>query len=209
MAQAGAWPAKPVKLVVPFPAGGCTDSVGRLLAAELSKEFGQSVIVENKGGANGNNGSCVVDKAEPDGYPVLLSGVGRVAVGLLAVILLLAPFGEGPADLLQRFDQLRKGLAIGEAQIRPGAVLQALLVLGLSLLSVKMLKRWLANRYLPTTELDPGMQLSAATLFGYAGCVLAVALSLSAAGIGLERVAWIAKLRVGPDPAGGTPGQGG
>lgn len=127
-----------------------------------------------------------------DQAAVLLSGVGRVAVGLLALILLLAPFGEGPMDLVQRFDQLRKGLAIGEAQIRPGAVLQALLVLSLSLLSVKMLKRWLANRYLPTTELDPGMQLSAATLFGYAGFVLAIALSLSAAGIGLERVAWIA-----------------
>ncbi|QKQ51163.1 mechanosensitive ion channel family protein [Achromobacter denitrificans] len=127
-----------------------------------------------------------------DQAAVLLSGVGRVAVGLLAITLLLAPFGEAPMDLLQRFDQLRKGLAIGEAQIRPGAVLQALLVLGLSLLSVKMLKRWLSNRYLPTTELDPGMQLSAATLFGYAGFVIAVALSLSAAGIGLERVAWIA-----------------
>ncbi len=127
-----------------------------------------------------------------DQAAVLLSGVGRVAVGLLAVILLAAPFGEAPMDLLQRFDQLRKGLAIGEAQIRPGAVLQALLVLALSLLAVKMLKRWLSNRYLPTTELDPGMQLSAATLFGYAGFVIAVALSLSAAGIGLERVAWIA-----------------
>lgn len=127
-----------------------------------------------------------------DQAAVLLSGVGRVAVGLLAIVLLLAPFGEAPMDLLQRFDQLRKGLAIGEAQIRPGAVLQALLVLALSLLSVKVLKRWLSNRYLPTTELDPGMQLSAATLFGYAGFVVAVALSLSAAGIGLERVAWIA-----------------
>ena len=82
-----------------------------------------------------------------DQAAVLLSGVGRVAVGLLAVILLLAPFGEGPMDLVQRFDQLRKGLAIGEAQIRPGAVLQALLVLGLSLLGVKMLKRWLCLLY--------------------------------------------------------------
>lgn len=54
-----------------------------------------------------------------DQAAVLLSGVGRVAVALLAIILLLAPFGEGPMDLLQRFDQLRKGLAIGEAQIRP------------------------------------------------------------------------------------------
>ncbi len=127
-----------------------------------------------------------------DQAAVLLSGIGRVAIALLAIILVLAPFGEAPMDLVQRFDQLRKGLAIGEAQIRPGAVLQALVVLALSLLGVKMLKRWLSNRYLPTTELDPGMQLSAATLFGYGGFVVAVALALSAAGIGLERVAWIA-----------------
>ncbi len=123
---------------------------------------------------------------------VLLSGVGRLCVGLLAIVLLLAPFGEGPMDLVQRFDQLRKGLAIGEAQIRPGALLQALIVLAVSLLSIRILKRWLSNRYLPTTELDPGMQLSAATLFGYAGFVMSIGLSLSAAGIGLERVAWIA-----------------
>lgn len=123
---------------------------------------------------------------------VLLSGLGRVAVVLFAVVLLLAPFGEGPVDLVHRFDLLYKGLQVGEVQIRPGAVLQALLVLALSLLSLRLLKRWLTNRYLPTTDMDPGMQLSAATLFGYAGFVLAVALALSALGIGLERVAWIA-----------------
>ncbi|WP_082601416.1 tripartite tricarboxylate transporter substrate binding protein [Achromobacter sp. Root83] len=80
MAQTGTWPAKQLKLVVPFPAGGSTDSVGRLLAAELSKELGQTVVVENKGGANGNIGSDAVAKAEPDGYTLLLSGVGSNAV---------------------------------------------------------------------------------------------------------------------------------
>ncbi|EXF89099.1 DUF3772 domain-containing protein [Bordetella holmesii] len=123
---------------------------------------------------------------------VLLSGVGRLMVILIAVVLLLAPFGEAPTDLLHRLDQLYKGLQIGEVQIRPGAVAQALLVLAAGLLSVRLLKRWLATRYLLTTELDPGMQVSAATLFGYAGVVVAVALALSALGIGLERVAWIA-----------------
>lgn len=123
---------------------------------------------------------------------VLLSGIGRLLVMLIAVILLLAPFGEAPTDLLHRLDQLYKGLQIGEVQIRPGAVAQALLVLAVALLSVRLLKRWLSSRYLPTTELDPGMQSSAATLFGYAGVVISVALALSALGIGLERVAWIA-----------------
>lgn len=150
-------------------------------------EDGFSTLLGTSHRDNGEEGPSMRDQAA-----VLLSGLGRVAIALLAIILVLAPFGEAPMDLVQRFDQLRKGLAIGEAQIRPGAVLQALVVLAMSLLGVKMLKRWLSNRYLPTTELDPGMQLSAATLFGYGGFVVAVALSLSAAGIGLERVAWIA-----------------
>ena len=79
-AQGEAWPARQLKLVVPFPAGGSTDSVGRLLAAELSKELGQTVVVENKGGANGNIGSDMVAKAPADGYTLLLSGVGSNAI---------------------------------------------------------------------------------------------------------------------------------
>jgi small-conductance mechanosensitive channel len=157
------------------------------LASTLIEDGFSTLLGTSHRDSSENEGPGMRDQAA-----VLLSGMGRVAIALLAITLLLAPFGEAPMDLLQRFDQLRKGLAIGEAQIRPGAVLQALLVLALSLLGVKMLKRWLSNRYLPTTELDPGMQLSAATLFGYGGVVGAVALSLSAAGIGLERVAWIA-----------------
>ncbi|EHK68175.1 DUF3772 domain-containing protein [Achromobacter arsenitoxydans] len=157
------------------------------LASTLIEDGFSTLLGTSHRDSSGGEGPSMRDQAA-----VLLSGLGRVAIALLAIILLLAPFGEAPMDLVQRFDQLRKGLAIGEAQIRPGAVLQALVVLALSLLGVKMLKRWLSNRYLPTTELDPGMQLSAATLFGYGGFVVAVALSLSAAGIGLERVAWIA-----------------
>ncbi|RAP64786.1 ABC transporter substrate-binding protein [Achromobacter sp. HZ01] len=79
-AQGEAWPARQLKLVVPFPAGGSTDSVGRLLAAELSKELGQTVVVENKGGANGNIGSDMVARAPADGYTLLLSGVGSNAI---------------------------------------------------------------------------------------------------------------------------------
>lgn len=80
LAQTAPWPSKPLRLVVPFPAGGSTDAVGRLLAVELARDLGQSVIVENKGGANGNIGSDIVAKAEPDGYTLLLSGVGSNAI---------------------------------------------------------------------------------------------------------------------------------
>ncbi len=123
---------------------------------------------------------------------VLLSGMGRLVISLLALMLLLAPFGEGPAELFRRTDKLQNGLNIGEVHILPGAVLQALLVLTLALAGVKVLQRWLQNNYLPTTRLDTGMQSSATTLLGYAGYVCAVSLAMSAVGIGLDRIAWVA-----------------
>ena len=100
---------------------------------------------------------------------VLLSGLSRLVLALLALILLLAPFGEGPSELFNRAGQFQEGLKIGEVSIAPAAVLQALLVLGLALLGVRLLKHWLADSYLPTTRLDAGMQSSAATLLGYVG----------------------------------------
>ncbi|HKQ31194.1 MAG TPA: tripartite tricarboxylate transporter substrate binding protein, partial [Burkholderiales bacterium] len=74
------YPNKPVKIVVPFPPGGATDTMGRNLANELTKSTGQSFIVENKGGANGIIGTDFVAKAAPDGYTLLLSGVGTNAI---------------------------------------------------------------------------------------------------------------------------------
>jgi len=72
------FPTRPVKLVVPFPPGGGTDTLARLVADELSKHIGQSVIVENKGGAGGMIGAKDVMGATPDGYTILLTATGQV-----------------------------------------------------------------------------------------------------------------------------------
>ena len=71
-AHAQAWPAKPVKLVVPYPPGGSTDLLGRTVAAKLADALGVQVIVENLAGAGGMVGSAAVARAAPDGYTFLL-----------------------------------------------------------------------------------------------------------------------------------------
>jgi tripartite-type tricarboxylate transporter receptor subunit TctC len=68
LAQAQAWPSKPIKLIVPFPAGGGTDFIGRLAAKQLSDRLGQPVYVDNRGGANGSIGVQAMMLSAPDGY---------------------------------------------------------------------------------------------------------------------------------------------
>lgn len=75
-AQGGNWPTKPVRLVVPFPAGGSTDMVARYIAQGLGEKFGQQFIVDNRTGAGGNIGTDQVAKAAPDGYTIGLSTSG-------------------------------------------------------------------------------------------------------------------------------------
>src|ERR1700693_4031454 len=72
-AHAAAYPSKPLRFVVPFPAGGSTDVGARLIGESLSRAFGQQVFVENQSGANGTIGIEDAAKSAPDGYTVLVT----------------------------------------------------------------------------------------------------------------------------------------
>jgi tripartite-type tricarboxylate transporter receptor subunit TctC len=74
------YPTRPIRMVIAFPAGGPTDFVGRLLADKMKELLGQSVIIENRAGANGAIGADFVAKSEPDGHTLFLTTVGAVAI---------------------------------------------------------------------------------------------------------------------------------
>jgi tripartite-type tricarboxylate transporter receptor subunit TctC len=79
-AQAQAWPAKPIKYVVPFPAGGTTDILARIIGPKLAAALGTSIVVDNRPGAGGVLGSDLVAKSAPDGYTILGSTISTHAI---------------------------------------------------------------------------------------------------------------------------------
>ena len=81
-AFAQTYPAKPIKIVVPFPAGGIADLYARLIGARLSDGWGQPVVVENRTGAGGNIGADAVAKSAPDGYTLVMGSFGTHAVNV-------------------------------------------------------------------------------------------------------------------------------
>jgi len=79
---AASYPTKPIRILVPFPAGGTTDILARAVGNDMQKAWGQAVVVENRPGAGGNLGSDVVAKAAPDGYTLLVGAVSPQAINV-------------------------------------------------------------------------------------------------------------------------------
>jgi len=92
--QAQPFPNKPIRIVVPFPAGGTTDVVARLVAQRMTETLGQPVLVENRGGAGGSLGADAVAKATPDGYTILMH---NITFPLASTSLAMA--GRAPYDI--------------------------------------------------------------------------------------------------------------
>src|SRR5215471_6434047 len=80
IASAQSWPSRPIKMVVPFAPGGSTDIIGRLAADQLGRDLGQSVVVENVGGAAGAIGTMQVERAPADGYTLAIATVSTMIV---------------------------------------------------------------------------------------------------------------------------------
>jgi tripartite-type tricarboxylate transporter receptor subunit TctC len=74
------WPQRPIRLIVPFPAGASTEIIGRILAQKMSQQLGQQIVIENRAGASGNIGADAIAKATPDGYTIGIATASTHAV---------------------------------------------------------------------------------------------------------------------------------
>ncbi|WP_234642100.1 DUF3772 domain-containing protein [Delftia tsuruhatensis] len=150
-------------------------------------------LLSSKGGFGARlNQGLGIEARLLDQAAVLASGLLRVALLFYMVIALLAPLGTGPDEVFRRGSSINHSLKVGEFTIAPQALLTALAVVVTGLVVIRVIKRWLTDRYFPNTALEPGMRSSITTLLGYVGGIFVVAVALAGLGISVERIAWVA-----------------
>ena len=152
LSMAQAWPARPVRLVVPFPPGGLIDNMARLVGSRLSQELGQPVVIDNKPGAGGNVGAAEVARAPADGYTLLMASPALTISPAIYKNLPYQPSQLAPEALLGRVPNVllvnpASGIGkvqdlVGRAKAKPGQLNYASNGNGTSLhLSAELFKR--------------------------------------------------------------------
>ena len=150
--MAQAWPARPIRLVVPFPPGGLIDNMARLVGSRLSQELGQPVVIDNKPGAGGNVGAAEVARAPADGYTLLMASPALTISPAIYKNLPYQPSQLAPVALLGRVPNVllvnpASGIGkvqdlVGRAKAKPGQLNYASNGNGTSLhLSAELFKR--------------------------------------------------------------------
>jgi tripartite-type tricarboxylate transporter receptor subunit TctC len=112
--HAETYPSRPIRLVVPFPPGGSTDLVARVVGQKMSEHWGQQVVIDNRGGANGMIGADLVAKATPDGYSLVLGTIGPMAIN--------ASLYKMPYDIVRDFAPVTYTANIGNVLVVNPAV---------------------------------------------------------------------------------------
>ena len=152
LSMAQAWPARPIRLVVPFPPGGLIDNMARLVGSRLSQELGQPVVIDNKPGAGGNVGAAEVARAPADGYTLLMASPALTISPAVYKNLPYQPSQLAPVALLGRVPNVllvnpASGIGkvqdlVGRAKAKPGQLNYASNGNGTSLhLSAELFKR--------------------------------------------------------------------
>lgn len=162
------------------------------MLSHLQRDLFQTLL--NPHGRSGQRLQSTFSITPPtlDQASTVLAAAAQVLLLMVAVGVVLVPFGGGPQDIFAHIGHVFSALQVGQLTIKPGAILNAVLVFALGIAVVRIARKWLAEQLLPKTTLDTGMQNSIVALLNYVAVVIVFALALRTADVSLESLTWIA-----------------